>query len=74
MAWRVFPIITEDKEKKEVVQDQLINLDNIGYFRKWADEGGDGRSVGYSANGKKHVIDIPFEQLVDELNPANHKV
>lgn len=67
MAWRTYPVITKDSNDKEVTQNQLINLDNIGYFRKWADNDGNDRSVGYAVSGKKHLIDIPFEKLEDEL-------
>lgn len=70
MAWKTYPVVTKDPQDKEIIQNQLINLDNIGYFRKWADSGTD-RSVGYSVSGKKHLIDIPFKQLEDELTPNN---
>ena len=66
MAWKVYPVITKDEQEKEVIQNQLINLDNMGYFRKWID-GNNDRSFGFSASGKKHIIDIPFEELENEL-------
>ncbi len=69
MDWKIYPVITIIKEggqEREVIQDQLINLNDMGYFRKWVD-GDKDRSVGYSSSGKKHLIDIPFKQLEDEL-------
>lgn len=67
MAWKVLPVITNDK-----VEDQLVNLDTITFFRHWFDKDTKeiNGSLGYYINAKPLRIDKSLKELENELiNP-----
>ena len=69
MAWKLLAVTTKDKEGNEIVEDRLINLDNISYFRPWVDKSDNStdKSVGYSESGKQQIVHMPLKELEDEL-------
>ena len=78
MAWKKLPVITKDRDDNPVTTDRLLNLDSISYFRPWTnqDDGSTNQSMGYSHNGKQHLVDMPLEELEHELDihTASQKV
>lgn len=72
MAWKKLPVTTKDKDGNKSVEDRIINLDNISYFRPWVDDDGStDKSIGYSETGKQQIVHMPLQELEDELvNPT----